>query len=308
MAMPPVIMAGPAHLREQVCRDIITGKKFCSLMISEPGYGSNVAGIETSAVRDGDHYIVNGTKKWITGGLWSEWFTTAVRTGGPGSGMRGLSLLLINKNMPGFKVRKMETQAGGLHNTSMVHLNNVRVPVKNLIGEEGKGFKYIVVNFNHERWVIAIQACRAARRCFEESIKYGLRRKTFGKRLVDHQAIRMKLAEMARRVESLQDSIERITYQFNEKTNDRVMGGQCALLKVNASQTFEFCASQASQVFGGSAIVREGKGRVVEALYRAVKATSIPGGSEEILLDFAIRQIVGPSSPKKKSRMKASKL
>jgi len=293
-------MGGPPHLKQQIVSDIITGKKFCSLMISEPGYGSDVAGIETTAIRDGDHFIVNGTKKWITGGLWSEWFTTAVRTGGPGSGMRGLSLLLINKNMPGFKVRKMETQAGGLHNTSMVSLNNVRVPVKNLIGKEGMGFKYIVVNFNHERWVIAIQACRCARRCFEESIKYGMRRKTFGKRLVDHQAIRMKLAEMARQIESLQDTIERITYQFDNKTDDRIMGGQCALLKVTASKTYEFCAREASQVFGGSSIVQEGSGKVVEMLYRGVRATAIPGGSEEILLDFAIRQMIGPAPSKKK--------
>merc|ERR1719499_860798 len=298
MAMPPVIMAGPAHLRDRICKDVISGKKFISLMISEPGFGSDVAGIETTAVRDGDHYIVNGTKKWITGGLWSEWLTTAVRTSGPG--MKGLSLLLINSKSPGFKVRKMETQAGGLHNTSMVSLNNVRVPVENLIGKEGMGFSYIVINFNHERWVIAIQACRSARRCYEESIKYGMKRKTFGKRLVDHQAIRMKLAEMARQIESLQDSIERTTFQFDNKTDDRIMGGQCALLKVTASKTYEFCAREASQVFGGSSIVQEGSGRVVEQLYRGVRATAIPGGSEEILLDFAIRQIIGPAPSKKK--------
>merc|ERR1719499_2785415 len=102
MAMPPVIMAGPPHLRDRICKDVISGKKFISLMISEPGFGSDVAGIATTAIRDGDHYIVNGTKKWISGGLWSEWFTTAVRTGGPG--MKGISLLLINRNSPGFKV------------------------------------------------------------------------------------------------------------------------------------------------------------------------------------------------------------
>merc|ERR1719499_1467322 len=107
MALPPVINAGPPHLREQVCRDVITGKKFASLMISEPGFGSDVAGIETTAVRDGDVFVVNGTKKWITGGMWSTWFTTAVRTGGPG--MKGISLLLLHRDMPGIKIRNMET-------------------------------------------------------------------------------------------------------------------------------------------------------------------------------------------------------
>jgi len=138
----------------------------------------------------------------------------------------------------------------------------------------------------------------------EESLKYALKRKTFGKRLVDHQAIRLKLAEMARQITALQDSIEKVTLQFNAKTADRIMGGQCALLKVNASKCFEFCAREASQIFGGSAIVQEGKGARIERLYRGVRTAAIPGGSEEILLDFSIRQIVGPPPRKKKNKKK----
>jgi len=114
-------------------------------MISEPNYGSDVAGIQTKADKKKDYYIVNGQKKWITGGLWSNWFTTAVRTGRPG--MRGLSFLLINRNMPGLKIRKLKIQASELHNTTFVTLHNVKVPKKNLIGVEGMGFFYIVTNF-----------------------------------------------------------------------------------------------------------------------------------------------------------------
>jgi len=305
MALPPLIMGGKKWVREEVIKPVIQGKVLASLMISEPNYGSDVAGIETKAVDMGDHWVVNGSKKWITGGLWSTWFTTAVRTGGPG--FKGISLVLINKNMDGVKIRKMETQATNLHNTSFVTLKNVKVPKRNLIGKEGLGFMYIVVNFNHERWVISVQACRMSRVCYQDSIKYALSRRTFGKRLVDHQAIRMKLSEMVRHIEQLQDKIDFVTYQFNEKTDPRTMGGQCALLKVDASKCMELCAREASQIFGGSAIVREGKGARIERIYRGVRAIAIPGGSEEILLDFAIRQII-PPDPQKKKKKTNSKL
>ena len=179
-----------------------------------------------------------------------------------------------------------------VRSTTFVEFDDVRVPAANLIGPENGGFMILLYNFNHERFVIAAAACRSARLCYEESITYAMKRKTFGKRLVDHQIIRGKLAEMARQIEALHDNVERIAYQFKCGVPDMKLGGQCALLKVQASKTFEFCAREASQIFGGSAIVREGKGKIVERLYREVRAASIPGGSEEILLDFTIRQAV----------------
>jgi alkylation response protein AidB-like acyl-CoA dehydrogenase len=213
--------------------------------------------------------VVNGTKKWITGGFYADFFTTAVRTGGEGMG--GISLLLIEKETPGINIRKMETQFDNSHNTTFITFDNVHVPVKNLIGEEGQGFLYIVHNFNHERFVIATSAARMARLCFEEAFKYALVRKTFGKTLVQHQLIRFKLAEMARQIESLQDFVERVAFQFSCGVPDHQMGGQCALLKVQASKTFEYCSREASQIFGGSSIVKEGKGKIVERLAREVR-------------------------------------
>ena len=133
-------------------------------------------------------------------------------------------------------------------------------------------------------------------------MKFALTRKTFGKPLVSHQVIRYKLAEMARQVECLHDNVERVAYQFSQGVPDFSLGGQCALLKVQASKTFEFCAREASQIFGGSSIVKEGRGKVVERLYRDVRASDIPGGSEEILLDFAMRHAVAKAK-KLKSNM-----
>jgi len=310
MALPPLIAGGHPDVQKLVIEPVVKGYKNISLAISEPGSGSDVSNIRTSAKREGDYYIVNGSKKWITGGLWADYFTMAVRTGDK-PGMGGISLLLIDRNTPGIDIRKMQTQGDNAHNTTFITLENVKVPAKNLIGKENMGFMLILRNFNHERFVIASSATRQSRVCFEQAFKYAMTRKTFGKRLVDHQIIRFKLAEMAQRIESLQDSVERVAYQFSKGIPDAQMGGACALLKVNCSKTLEFCAREASQIFGGAAVVREGKGMVVERIYREVRAIAIPGGSEEILLDLAIRQAITKATQlmdKEKKDEAASKL
>jgi len=290
MALPPLIAGGHPDLQKLVIEPVVRGYKNISLAISEPSAGSDVGNIQTSARKEGDYYIVNGSKKWITGGLFADYFTMAVRTGGPGMG--GISLLLVDRQTPGIDIRKMQTQSDNAHNTTFITLEDVKVPTKNLIGKENMGFMLIVRNFNHERFVIGASSTRQARMCFEQAFKYAMVRKTFGKRLVDHQIIRFKLAEMIRQIETLQDSLERVAYQFSKGLPDSQMGGACALLKVNTSKTMEFCAREAAQIFGGAAIVKEGKGMIVERLYREVRAVAIPGGSEEILLDFAIRQAI----------------
>lgn len=196
--------------------------------------------------------------------------------------MLGISFLLLERDMPGISIREMKTQSGGVHNTTFITLEDVKVPVENLIGKENMGFKLLVHNFNHERFVIAVATNRSARKCYEESLNWSRRRQTFGKRLIEHQVIRLKLAEMVRQIEATHDNIERVAFQFASGVRDSEMGGYCATLKVMASRTFEFCAREASQIFGGSSIAQEGNGKVVERLYRSVRASAIPGGSEEI--------------------------
>jgi len=219
--------------------------------------------------------------------------------------MGGISLLLIDKGAPGFKVRKMATQFDTCHNTTFLTFEDVKVPVTNLIGGENAGFMMLLLNFNHERFVIAVQACRYARIAYEHAFKWAMTRETFGKKLIQHQIIRFKLAEMARQVECLYDNLERVCYLFSQGIPDFKLGGQCALLKVQASKTLEYCCREASQIFGGSSIVKEGKGKIVERLYREVRAQAIPGGSEEILLDFAIRQAAATANKLKKEDEKS---
>ena len=291
MALPPLLAHGSAALKAAVVPRIVRGEAFISLAVSEPGAGSDVAALSATAARRADGaYVLNGTKKWITGCLWAEHFTLAARTGGEGTA--GLSLFLVDAASPGVTTRRIRTQGGGAHNTGWVFLRDVVLPASRLIGHEGRGFGYLMRNFNPERWMIAAQAVRCARACLSEAWAHARVRRTFGAPLLAHGVLRAKLADMARRVEAAQALLEAHTHRMATSSpgDDDGLAASAALLKVHASVTFEFCAREASQIFGGAAVVREGPGRLVERLYREVRATAIPGGAEEILRDLAVRQ------------------
>jgi len=288
IALPPILNFGSQFLKDKVARDVITGKKVMSLAVSEPYAGSDVANLQTTAVRQGDHYIVNGVKKFITSGTKASFFTTAVRTGG--AGMGGISFLLIESDSPGVVVRRMKTQGWWVSGTALITFEDAKVPVANLIGKENDGFKYIMKNFNHERFVLSAMSNRYARVCVEEAIKYARNRKTFGKRLVDHQVIRQKIAEMCRQVEATHALLEQVAFQMQQNVEDGKVAGIIALTKVHSTKTMEFCAREASQVLGGASCIRGGIGEKVERLYREVRINAIGGGSEEILLDLAMKQ------------------
>ncbi|KAI2478717.1 Acyl-CoA dehydrogenase [Pyrenophora tritici-repentis] len=290
---PPLFKFGKKELIQRIGPDLLSGKKRICLAITEPDAGSDVANLtcEAKLSEDGKHYIVNGEKKWITNGIWSDYFTTAVRTGG--EGMNGVSLLLIERSAGGVSTRKMDCQGVWSSGTTYITFEDVKVPVENVIGKVNQGFKVIMTNFNHERIGIIIQCLRFARVCYEESVKYAHKRKTFGKRLIDHPVIRLKLAHMARQIEASYNWMENLIFQC-EKMNDMEamlkLGGAIASLKAQSTTTFEFCAREASQIFGGLSYSRGGQGAKVERLYRDVRAYAIPGGSEEIMLDLSIRQ------------------
>jgi len=292
VGLPPLLNFASPQLQQKVCKDCLMGKKRICLAITEPAVGSDVANLETEAKKtaDGKYYVVNGEKKWITGGTVADFFTVAVRTGGPGMG--GISFLLIERG-PGVTTRHMSCQGLWCGGTAYVTFEDVKVPVENLIGKENEGFKYIMYNFNHERWSMCVQALRFARVCYEESFRYAHKRETFNKRLIDHPVIRQKLAHMARQIQATECWLENITYQLktmSQEDSQKKLGGPIALLKAQTSLTFEFCAREAAQIFGGLAYTRGGQGGKVERLYREVRGYAIPGGSEEILLDLSIRQ------------------
>ena len=310
---PPVVKFGKKELVDRILPGILAGDKRICLAITEPDAGSDVANLtcEAKLSEDGKHYIVNGEKKWITNGIWCDYFSTAVRTGGPGAA--GVSMLLIEREHGGVSTRRMDCQGVWCSGTTYVTFEDVKVPVENLIGKENQGFRgltspvpsifrchanlvsstVVMTNFNHERIGIVIQCLRFSRVCYEESIKYAHKRRTFGKKLIDHPVIRLKLAHMARQIEASYNWLENLIYQCNVMNETEAMlklGGAIAGLKAQATTTFEFCAREASQIFGGLSYSRGGQGAKVERLYRDVRAYAIPGGSEEIMLDLSIRQ------------------
>lgn len=292
---PPLVKHGKKDLVNRVVPGILNGDKRICLAITEPDAGSDVANLtcEAKLSEDGKHYIVNGEKKWITNGIWCDYFTTAVRTGDEKSGMNGISVLLIERDFGGVSTRRMDCQGVWSSGTTYITFEDVKVPVENLIGKENQGFKVIMTNFNHERIGIIIQCIRFSRVCYEESIKYANKRRTFGQKLINHPVIRLKLAHMARQIEASYSWLENLIFQCQKMSDMEAMlklGGAIAGLKAQATVTFEFCAREASQIFGGLSYSRGGQGAKVERLYRDVRAYAIPGGSEEIMLDLSIRQ------------------
>jgi acyl-CoA dehydrogenase len=270
-------------MKSRIAPPVLAGQKHISLGITEPGGGSDVANLRTTAVRDGDHYIVNGSKTYITGGMRANWVSTAVRTGGDGAG--GVSMLLIPTDADGFSRTALDRKQGWwASDTATLYFDNVRVPVENLIGEENKGFLVIMTNFNSERMFMAASMEALGRVCLEEAATWARERNTFGKRLADHQVIRHKFAQMKQKLNATQAYI-RVCYESMENGNPNP--GDIALLKVQASETMEFCAREAMQILGGVGYMR---GNRVERIYREVRVNAIGGGSEEIMRDLATRQ------------------
>lgn len=283
IGLPPVINWGSEAMKQAVAPLVLAGQKHISLGITEPGGGSDVANLQTTAVRDGDHYIVNGSKTYITGGMRADWVSTAVRTGGDGAG--GVSMLLIPTDAEGFSRTSLDRKQGWwASDTATLYFDNVRVPAENIIGEENRGFLVVMTNFNSERMGMAASMEALGRVCLEDAANWARERSTFGKRLADHQVIRHKFAQMKQKLNATQAYI-RVCFESIE--NGCANPGDIALLKVQASETMEYCAREAMQILGGAGYMR---GNRVERIYREVRVNAIGGGSEEIMRDLAARQ------------------
>lgn len=283
IALPPIVNFATDDIKQSVVPPVLRGEQRIALCITEPGAGSDVAQLTTTARRDGNDYIVNGSKTYITGGMGANWFTTAVRTGGEGAG--GISVLLIPADADGVSRTGLDKKQGWwASDTATIYFDNVRVPAGHLIGAENQGFLVIMNNFNGERLAMSAAMEGCARVCLEEAVNWARQRKTFGKRLADHQVIRHKIAEMKQRINATQAYLNACSIGFSGGV---LNAGDIALLKVQSSQTMEFCAREAMQILGGAGYIR---GHRVERIYREVRVNAIGGGSEEIMRDLAARQ------------------
>ncbi|KAK5123117.1 hypothetical protein LTR85_003315 [Meristemomyces frigidus] len=293
IGIPPVCHHGNEEQKRQWLPGLFTWETSFCLGITEPSGGSDVANIQTTAQKtpDGEFYVVNGYKKWITGAPWATHMTTAVRTGG--SGMSGLSVLVIPMNSPGITWRRIPNSGQNAGGASLVELDDVRVPVGNLLGKEGEGFRIIMVNFNRERYIMSVGCNRKARTCLTVAFEYANKRETFGKPLIANQIIAAKFATLARYIESHWAWLEAIAYAVQQSPKgwqDPDAAGRIALAKVQGGRIQEMANREAQQVLGGAGYQRGGPGAAVEQMSRDLRMMVVGGGSEEIISDLAVRQ------------------
>jgi acyl-CoA dehydrogenase len=267
---------GNKEQHERFVRPCIEGKKISALAITEPGGGSDVASLRTKAVRDGDHYVVNGSKTFITSGARADFVTAAVRTGGPSHG--GVSLLVIEKSTPGFSVSKKLKKTGWwASDTAELTFENCRVPASNLIGIENAGFIAIMMNFTSERLMLAVQCVAIAELAYRESVAYARQRMAFGKPLSGFQVIRHKLADMGSHIAAARALTNELAVRY---ARDEQTPALAAMAKNTATDMCSFVCDQAVQIHGGYGYMRE---TLVERLYRDARLYPIGGGTREIM-------------------------
>ena len=288
IGLPPLVRHGSAALQQEVVPAVLRGEKIAALAITEPGGGSDVAALRTTARLEGDAYVLNGEKVFITSGMRADWLTVAVRTDPQNKGPGGISMLLVPGDSPGLQRTALRKMGWHCSDTAQLHFNEVRVPARFLIGQEGAGFKMIMGNFNGERLSMAAMALGFAECCFDEALGWARQRKTFGQALVNHQVVRHKLVDMKMRLESTRAWVQAVTVQADAGVMDADWVAQVCLLKNHATQTMQFCADQAVQILGGMGFMR---GTQSERIYREVKVMMIGGGAEEIMKELAARQL-----------------
>lgn len=284
IAIPPILSQGTDDQKERFARPAIMGDKIAALAITEPGGGSDVAGLQTTAVRENDHYIVNGSKTFITSGCRADQITCAVRTGGPGAS--GISLLVIEAGTPGYSVsEKLKKTGWWASDTAQIFFDNCKVPVENLIGEENQGFYGIMENFQSERLQLAVMANMTSQIAFEASLRYARQREAFGKPLAGFQVMRHKIVDMATLVEVSREFTYRVAAKIGAGLNQVK---EISMAKNFACSTSDKVTYDAVQIFGGYGFMR---GYPVERLYRDNRVLSIGGGTTEIMKEIISKLI-----------------
>jgi len=276
IALPPIVRFGTEDQKRRFIAPVLAGEKIAALAITEPGGGSDVASLRTRAVRDGDSYVVNGAKTFITSGCRADIVTTAVRTGGEGHG--GISLLVIERGTPGFHVSKKLKKTGWwASDTAELVFEDCRVPAANLIGQENAGFVAIVMNFVTERVFLAGQCVAISELAYRESLAYARERAAFGRKIVGFQVLRHKLADMATRIAASRAITAEVAMRYLRGDESPALA---AMAKNTATDACSFVCDQAVQIHGGYGYMRE---YLVERLYRDARLYPIGGGTREIM-------------------------
>lgn len=284
IGLPPIVKWARPCVRDRVVPQVLSGEKISALAVTEPGGGSDVANLQTRAVREGDFYRVSGSKTFITSGVRADYYTVAVRTGEPG--FAGISLLLIEKGTPGFTVgRQLKKMGWWASDTAELFFDDCPVPVGNLIGGENMGFACIMGNFQNERLALALMANMTAQLALEESLQWAREREAFGKPIGKFQVIKHRLAEMATALE--------VSREFTYRQAAKMAAGKSVIKEISmaknfATDTADRITYDAVQILGGSGYMRES---LVERLYRDNRILSIGGGTREVMNEIISKQM-----------------
>ncbi len=286
IAIPPILALGTEAQKARWVRPALAGERIAALAVTEPGGGSDVANLRTTAVREGDVYRVNGSKTFITSGCRAEQLTCAVRTGAPGVG--GISLLVIEADTPGYSASQPLPKMGWwASDTAQLFFEDCRVPVENLIGPENMGFYALMVNFQRERLQLAVMANMTAQLALEAALAYVKEREAFGRTLAGFQVIRHKIVDMATLVEVSREFTYRVAAKMNAGLDQTT---EISMAKNFSTDTSDKVTYEAVQIFGGYGYMRE---YLVERLYRDNRLLSIGGGTREIMKEIIARRLLG---------------
>lgn len=284
ISVGPIQQLAAEEVRRRVLPPVVAGERSMSLAITEPSGGSDVAAMHTTAVRDGGDYVINGSKTFITGAMHADHFVVGARTGG--EGLHGISLFLVEAGAGGLSRTPLARKMGWwCSDQATLYFDDCRVPASGLLGPEHRGFLAIMENFNYERITMVAWSLGMMKDCLAEAVAWARQRETFGRRLIEHQVIRHKIAEMSARIDAVEALLRSICWNVNAGS---MPVAEVCKAKFHTTKALEYCASEAMQILGGAGYLR---GNPVERIYREVKVMAIGGGSEEIMRDLAVRQM-----------------
>lgn len=285
MATNHILMAGSDYLKERYLPKSISGEYVGSIAITEPGAGSDVANIRCSAKHEGDHYIINGSKTFITNGYYGNFVTVACKTD-PDAGMAGISLIVVDQGTPGFTKTKLKKMGWKSSDTAELFFDNVKVPATHLVGKEGQGFFYIMDSFQLERLIAAILSTAGAELKIETTLKYMHERSSMGKPIAKYQALRHRMVDIATEVE--------VTKRFVYYCCDLFARGkfavkECTMAKMKATEVAKSVADECLQMFGGYGWMSE---YPIERAYRDARVGTIVGGTTEIMREILSKMVI----------------
>jgi alkylation response protein AidB-like acyl-CoA dehydrogenase len=279
MALPPILAFGTEEQKQQWAAPAIAGKKILCLGITEPDAGSDVAGIKTRAVRDGDDYVINGSKTYITNGHRADVIVLVTKTD-PDAGYDGFSLFLVPMDLPGV-IREQKLRKMGMHasDTALLAFQDVRIPASAMLGEEGKGFYHIMWELQGERMIGSAGCVAGAQKCFDHTLQYAKEREAFGRPIGQFQVIRHKFAEMATKLESARQLVYMTAWRF---ANGEYPVREISMAKLHAARVACEVADECIQIHGGAGYMREYN---VERVWRDLRLNRIGAGTDEIMLE-----------------------